>query len=74
MSEVQQIIKSLKNNKAADEFGLVAENLKYGGNSVASFIASVLNSIFKLGKVPETLKLGFITPIYKKKKTWKANS
>ena len=30
------------------------------------FITCVLNEIFRLGKVPEMFKLGYITPIYKK--------
>ena len=30
------------------------------------FVTCVLNAIFRLGKVPEMFKLGYITPIYKK--------
>ena len=30
------------------------------------FIAEVLNSVFRYGKVPEMFKMGYITPIYKK--------
>ena len=30
------------------------------------FVKGVLNAIFRLGKVPEIFKLGYITPIYKK--------
>ena len=30
------------------------------------FITCALNQIFRLGKVPEMFKLGYITPIYKK--------
>ena len=30
------------------------------------FIAQVLNSAFRYGKVPEMFKMGYITPIYKK--------
>ena len=30
------------------------------------FIAQVLNSVFRYGKVPEMFKMGYITPIYKK--------
>ena len=30
------------------------------------FITCALNEIFRLGKVPEMFKLGYITPIYKK--------
>ena len=30
------------------------------------FIAQVLNSVFRYGKVPGMFKMGYITPIYKK--------
>ena len=66
---VERIIKSLKNNKAAlacDGTGVPAEHLKYGGKPVCAFIAEVLNSVFRYGKVPEMFKMGYITPIYKK--------
>ena len=65
-TEVEQIIKSLKNNKAMDGCGVSAEHLKYGGSTVVEFVTCVLNEIFRLGRVPEMFKLGFITPIYKK--------
>ena len=65
-AEVEQIIKTLKNNKASDGCGLAAEHLKYGGRKVVEFVTCVLNAIFRLGKVPEMFKLGYITPIYKK--------
>ena len=56
----------MKNNKAYDGTGISAEHLKYGGRSVSFFIAEVLNSVFRYGKVPEMFKMGYITPIYKK--------
>ena len=63
---VSGIIKTLKNNKAYDGTGISAEHLKYGGRSVSFFIAEVLNSVFRYGKVPQMFKMGYITPIYKK--------
>ena len=66
VSEVEQIIKTLKNNKASDGCGISAEHLKYGGLEVVEFITCALNEIFRLGKVPQMFKLGYITPIYKK--------
>ena len=65
VTEVQQIIKTLKTNKAADGCGLVAKHLKFGGKPVAAYIAGVQNSIFRSGKVSEMFKLGCITHIYK---------
>ena len=49
-----------------DGCGVSAERLKYGGSTVVAFVKCVLNEIFRLGRVPEMFKLGFITPIYKK--------
>ena len=63
---VSGIIKTLKNNKAYDGTGISSDYLKYGGRSVNFFIAEVLNSVFRYGKVPEMFKMGYITPIYKK--------
>ena len=57
---------SLKNNRSCDGNGISAEHLKYGGKPVSIFIAQVLNSVFRYGKVPEMFKMGYITPIYKK--------
>ena len=51
VSEVEQIIKTLKNNKASDGCGISAEHLKYGGLKVVEFITCALNEIFRLGKV-----------------------
>ena len=66
VSEIEHIIKTLKNNKASDGCGVSAEHLKYEGVKVVEFFTCVLNEIFCLGKVTEMFKLGYITPIYKK--------
>ena len=52
VSEVEHIIKTLKNNKASDGCGVSAEHLKYEGVKVVEFFTCVLNEIFRLGKVP----------------------
>ena len=59
------IIKSLKTNRSCDRNGISGEHLKYGGTPMSVFIAEVLNSVFRYGKVPEMFKMGYITPIYK---------
>ena len=33
---------------------------------MCAFIAEMLNSVFRYGRVPELFKIGYITPIYKK--------
>ena len=65
LQEVDQIIKTLKSNKASDGCGVSAEHLKYGGVKVVEFIICALNEIFRLRKVPEMFKFGRITLIYK---------
>ena len=57
---VEKIIKTLKNNKSCDGTGISAEHLKYGGRPVSAFIAEVLNSVFRYGKVTEMFKMGYI--------------
>ena len=49
-SDVEQIIKTLKNNKASDRCGDSAEHLKNRGEKVVKFITCVLNEIFRLEK------------------------
>ena len=61
----KSLFKTLRNNKASDGCGISAEHLKYGGVKVVEFITCALNEIFRLGKVLEMFKLGYINPIYK---------
>ena len=43
------------------------EHIAYGGGELACAILSIINSIFKSGVVPDALKKGLLTPIFKNK-------
>ena len=70
-NEVGQIIQSLKNNKAADIFGITSEHLKYASEELQYILAQVINITIKNGKIPELLKIGKVRPVLKKNKSSK---
>ena len=45
---------------------LTSEHLKYGGQYVEIYLLNLVNFIFASKKVPQVLKSGLITPIFKK--------
>jgi hypothetical protein len=70
-AEVEQYIKSLKNNKAADIFGITSEHLKYASSSVITILVHLLNAMIVSGKIPDLLKMGKVCPVLKKNKSSK---
>ena len=67
VSEVKEAISSLNKNKAADIYGIVAEHILYGCKVLLEFLTRIINQLFTFGKIPESLKLGVLTPVYKRK-------
>ena len=65
--EVTSSIKQLNTGKAPDIYGVTAEHILYAGNTIVYMLVDVMNAIFNLGQVPDILKHGTITPIFKKK-------
>ena len=66
--EVKEAISYLHKNKAADIYGIVAEHILYGGEVLLEFLIRIINQLFfTFGKIPESLKLGVLTPLYKRK-------
>lgn len=66
--QVKKHISQLKNNKAADPFGISAEHLKEADPCLTPILTDITNRIFKDQSIPEDLKLGAITPVLKKQK------
>ena len=66
LAEIQNAIKNLNNNKAPDHLGLTAEHLKYGGKNLLLVLQCIINQVFYQQKIPPVLKLGIITPVFKK--------
>ena len=75
-NDVQKVINSMKNSKAADKEGLTAEHFKYGGDSLVQTVTNVVEDIMNGNEIPKIFKEGLITPIYKKqgKPTYDPNS
>ena len=67
-SRITKHIRGLKNNKAPDPYGVQAEHVKYAHESVYPIITGTINRILSTQVIPDTLKLGTITPVIKKKK------
>ena len=66
--EVEKAVKSLNSNKAADEYGITAEHVKFAGEPLWTLLTNIFNAILETGKIPETFKTGYITPVHKKGK------
>ena len=65
--EVEKALNSLNKGKAADIFGLTTEHLACASNELIPVLTALLNCIFHVGDLPYSLKLGLLTPIFKKK-------
>lgn len=60
-------VRSLNHNKAADMFGITAENIIYGGLSLHRVIHKIIDKLFELGTISDILKTGLLFPVYKNK-------
>ena len=65
--EVEKALKSLNKGKAADIFELITEQHACASNELIPVLTALLNCIFHVGDLPYSLKLGLLTPIFKKK-------
>jgi hypothetical protein len=65
------IITTLKNCKAQDIHGLMAEHLKLAHPTVHHLITILLNRILQESVLPDPLRHGLVTPVYKQKKSAK---
>ena len=62
-NEVHEIIKEFKNDKSSD---IPIFIIKHWAPIISPFLSKIYNKQMRLGKFPNELKLGRITPIYKK--------
>ena len=65
--EVEKALKSLNKGKAAEIFVLTTKHLACASNELIPVLTALLNCIFHVGDLPYLLKLGLLTPIFKKK-------
>lgn len=65
--ELEEAIRSLNSKKAPDVYGLTAEHLKYGGSTLVNYLTELLNNICKADSTPDLIKLGILSPVFKRK-------
>ena len=65
--EISEEMKKLNTGKAPDAYGITAEHIIYAGHSVLGILCAIFNAIFELQTVPDVLKLGTLSPVFKKK-------
>jgi hypothetical protein len=64
--EIRDLIKKMKNNKAAGCSGIVAEMLKAGGQFLETRLLSLFKSIWSKEVMPADWEVGIVIPLYKK--------
>jgi hypothetical protein len=60
-------IRSINRGKSADYHGLTIEHIINAGKDMEKLLLFIINEIFRQGRVPDTLKSGLLTPIFKNK-------
>ena len=63
--EIEHTVKKMKLKKAAGPDNLTAEHLKFGGQTIITWLTEILNSIVDAERIPSCLKLGTTIPVYK---------
>ena len=70
MDEINKATQSLNiKGKSADYHGLTIEHIIYAGKEIQQLLAMLMGEIFERGGIPESLKMGLLTPIFKNKGT-----
>ena len=64
---LKKALKQMNKGKSPDIDGLVIEHIIYAGEATLVLLLSTINHIFQEGVVPDSLKTGILTPIYKNK-------
>ena len=64
--ELKKVITQIKKEKAPGPFGIHGEHIIYGGVLLQEFIRDWLNNLLKTGVVPEFLKEGRVSLLYKR--------
>ena len=65
--ELLEVIRIINKGKSPDIYNLTIEHIVYAEDSILNIILEMINQIFKTGEVPNMLKRGLLTPIFKNK-------
>ena len=64
--EVKNVLRKLKRGKSPGQDKIMAEHLLEGGDAVAVWLEKIFNAIVTLEALPDSLKSGFVIPVYKR--------
>lgn len=67
MQEMNDAIKTINKGKAEDIFWLSIEHFIFAGETFQNFLLKLINTIFKYKLIPDILKTGLLSPIFKNK-------
>ena len=65
--EIRTAIKSINRGKSEDIYNIAIEHIVHAGENMEKLVQEIINSIFRQGKVPDLLKVGLLTPVFKNK-------
>ena len=67
MDELKEAIKAINTGKSEDIYGLSIENIIYAGEEFLHHLLDLINNIVAHDSIPELVKGGLLSPIYKNK-------
>ena len=65
--EVTKAIKSLNTGKSGDIFNIKTKHFVHTNDAVAPVLSTLFNAMMEVGRVPDCMKLGVLTPVFKRK-------
>ena len=65
--ELVDVISEINKGKAPDIFGITIEHIIHADKIITEYLIHIYNSIFQMGVVPDLIKTGLLTPVYKNK-------
>ena len=63
--ELKDAINSINRRKSADYYNITIEHFLYSEDQIISILLLLINNIFRTGEIPDSLKIGLLSPIYK---------
>ena len=66
--QVEKYVKAMKNNKAADVYGVISEHLKFASQSIIKVLTQITNNRLQEQRLPTQSKTGKIVSAHKKGK------
>jgi hypothetical protein len=65
--ELKDAINSINRRKSADYYNITIDHFLYSEDQIISILLLLINNIFRAGEIPDSLKIGLLSPIYKNK-------